>query len=104
VIVRVVRALAVAALAVAPITALAAPSPGPATLRAALADPIDRSFVEADVGAAGTLEGPFDAESYVNYYELSGLDGSGACRAMALSPATGGSGTSRGHLDTSASL
>jgi len=74
VIVRVVRALAVAALAVAPITALAAPSPGPATLRAALADPIDRSFVEADVGAAGTLEGPFDAESYVNYYELSGLD------------------------------
>jgi hypothetical protein len=40
-------------------------------MRAALADPIDPSFVEADVGAAGTLEGPFDAEAYANY---SGLD------------------------------
>jgi len=74
VIVRRLCVLVVAALAVTPITALAAPSPGPATLRAALADPIDRSFVEADVGAAGTLEGPFDAESYASYFELAGLD------------------------------
>jgi hypothetical protein len=67
-------ALAVAALAVTPIAALAAASPSPATLRAALADPIDRNFIEADVGTAGTLEGPFDAESYASYYELAGLD------------------------------
>jgi len=43
-------------------------------LRAALADPIDRNFIEADVGTAGTLEGPFDAEAYASYYELAGLD------------------------------
>jgi hypothetical protein len=71
---RIVCALAVAALAMTPIAALAATSPSPATLRAALADPIDRNFIEADVGAAGTLEGPFDAESYVSYFELAGLD------------------------------
>jgi hypothetical protein len=67
-------ALAIAALAMTPIAALAATSPSPATLRAALADPIDRNFIEADVGAAGTLEGPFDAESYASYNELGGLD------------------------------
>jgi hypothetical protein len=67
-------ALAVAALAMTPIAALAATSPSPATLRAALADPIDRNFIEADVGTAGTLEGPFDAESYASYFELAGLD------------------------------
>jgi len=71
---RTVCALAVAALAMTPIAALAATSPSPATLRAALADPIDRNFIEADVGTAGTLEGPFDAESYVSYFELAGLD------------------------------
>ncbi len=71
---RIVCALAVAALAMTPIAALAATSPSPATLRAALADPIDRNFIEADVGTAGTLEGPFDAESYVSYFELAGLD------------------------------
>jgi hypothetical protein len=75
VIVRWFCALAVAALAMAPIAALAATSPSPATLRAALADPIDRNFIEADVGAAGTLEGPFDAESYANYYKLSAQGG-----------------------------
>ncbi len=73
-IVRRLCALAVAALAMAPIAALAAASPSPAALRAALADPIDRNFVEADVGTAGTLEGPFDAESYASYYELAGQD------------------------------
>jgi hypothetical protein len=66
--------LAVAALAVTPIAALAATSPSPATLRAALADPIDRNFIEAGVGSAGTLEGPFDAESYASYNQLAGLD------------------------------
>jgi hypothetical protein len=75
VIVRWLCALAVAALAMAPIEAVAATSPSPATLRAALADPIDRNFIEADVGAAGTLEGPFDAESYANYYKLSAQGG-----------------------------
>jgi hypothetical protein len=72
--VRTVCALSVAALAMAPIAALAAASPSPETMRAALADPLDGSFVEAEVGAAGTLEGPFDAESYASYYELAGMD------------------------------
>ena len=70
-IVRTFCACAVAALALMPVAGVAATSPGPGTMRAALADPIDPSFVEADVGASGTLEGPFDAEAYANY---SGLD------------------------------
>jgi hypothetical protein len=73
-IVRALGALAVAVLAMTPIEAAAASSPSPDKLHAALAEPLDRSFIEADVGAAGTLEGPFDAESYANYSELSGLD------------------------------
>lgn len=72
---RTLCALAVAVLAMTPMAVLAATGPSPATLRAALADPIDPNFVEADVGAAGTLEGPFDAESYANYYELSAQGG-----------------------------
>jgi len=74
VIVRTLCALAFAMLAMTPIAAMAAASPSPETLRTALADPIDRSFVEVEVGAAGTLEGPFDATSYANYYEQFSLD------------------------------
>jgi hypothetical protein len=74
VIVRIVCAVAVAALAMTPIAALAVAGPSPETMRAALANPLDGSFIEADVGAAGTLEGPFDAESYASYYELAGMD------------------------------
>jgi hypothetical protein len=74
VIVRIACASAVAALALSPAAAWAAAVPSPATLRAALADPIDRNFIEADVGTAGTLEGPFDAESYASYNEVAGLD------------------------------
>jgi hypothetical protein len=55
-----------------PIAALAASSPSPGTLRAALADPIDPSFIEADIGTAGTLEGPFDANAYAEYFRLFG--------------------------------
>ena len=71
-IVRIVCALAVAALTMTPIAGAAANTPSPATLRAALADPIDPSFIEADVGTAGTLEGPFDANAYAEYYRLFG--------------------------------
>ncbi len=73
-IVRRLCVLVAAALAMTPIAALAATSPSPAMLRAALVDPIDRNFIEADVGTAGTLEGPFDAEAYASYYQLAGLD------------------------------
>lgn len=73
--IRTLCALSIAVLAITPMAVLEGPSPSPATLRAALADPIDPNFVEADVGAAGTLEGPFDAESYANYYELSSRGG-----------------------------
>lgn len=67
-------ALAIGALVLTPMTALAAATPSPETMRAALADPVERGFIEADIGAAGTLEGPFDAEAYAKYNELSGLD------------------------------
>lgn len=69
---RIACAAAVAALATTPMAALAAVPPSPATLRAALADPIEPSFIEADVGTAGTLEGPFDANAYVEYYRSFG--------------------------------
>ena len=72
--VRTFSAVAIGALALAPITASAAATPSPETMRAALADPIDNGFIEADIGAAGTLEGPFDADSYGKYFELSGTD------------------------------
>ena len=94
-IVRGLCALAVAALAMTPIAALAASSPSPAALRAALADPIDRNFIEADVGTAGTLEGPFDAESYASYYELAGLDvqtAQGLARSLRSNGFVGGYG------------
>lgn len=77
-IVRTLSVFAIGALALAPIAASAAATPSPETMRAALADPIDKSFIEADIGAAGTLEGPFDADSYGKYFELSGTDESTA--------------------------
>jgi hypothetical protein len=70
--VRLVCLLAVSVLAAAPVTALAATAPSPETLRSALADPVDAAFVEAEVGTQGTLEGPFDANAYADYWRLSG--------------------------------
>jgi hypothetical protein len=71
-IVRIACASAVAALALSPAAAWAAAVPSPATLRATLADPVEANFVEADVGAQGSLEGPFDANAYADYYRAFG--------------------------------
>jgi len=74
VIVRGLCAAAAAALAVTPVTVSAATAPSPAALRAALADPLEASFVEAEIGTQGTLEGPFDLKAYLDYYRLSGTN------------------------------
>ncbi len=73
-VVRTFSALAIGALALTPITASAGASPSPETMRAALADPIERSFIEVDIAQPGTLEGPFDAQAYADYYKLAGED------------------------------
>ena len=70
--VRPVCLIAVALLLAAPLRASAATAPSPETLRAALADPVDQTFVEAEVGTQGTLEGPFDANAYADYWRSSG--------------------------------
>ena len=56
-----------------PAWAVGAAPPNPQTMRAALADPIDPEFVEADVGTQGTLEGPFDASQYADYWRGTGV-------------------------------
>jgi len=58
-----------ACFAIAPAAAAAAELPNPSTLRASLADPIDKQFVEVDRGTPNTLEGPFDAKAYAAYYQ-----------------------------------
>lgn len=68
---RLAPALA-ASLALLPAAASAAQAPDPATMRASLAEPIDSSYVEAEVGTQGTLEGPFDANAYADYYRSFG--------------------------------
>jgi hypothetical protein len=82
-IVRGLCAAAAAALAVALVTAPAAAAPSPAALRAALADPLEASFVEAEIGTQGTLEGPFDLNAYADYYRLSGTSESDIQRGVA---------------------
>ncbi len=91
-IVRGLCALAVAALAMTPIAAAAASAPSPGTLRAALAAPLDRSFVEADVGTAGTLEGPFDAEAYASYSDLDVQTGQAMVKSLQRNGFVGGYG------------
>jgi hypothetical protein len=71
-IVRVVFAVAAATLALPPAAGWAATVPSPATLRATLADPVEANFVEAEVGTQGSLEGPFDANAYADYYRSFG--------------------------------
>lgn len=56
-------ALMAALLALLPVGADAA-TVDPAVLRSALSDPLDSSYVEANIGDADTLEGPFDAVVY----------------------------------------
>jgi hypothetical protein len=92
VIVRIVCALAVAGLAMTPIAAAAASAPSPGTLRAALAAPLDGSFVEADVGTAGTLEGPFDAEGYASYSDLDVQTGQAMVKSLQRNGFVGGYG------------
>ncbi|HET7419715.1 MAG TPA: hypothetical protein VFL27_05000 [Candidatus Dormibacteraeota bacterium] len=58
--------------ALLPGVASAATAPDPAQLRAALADPVESNFIEAEVGTQGTLEGPFDINTYSDYYRLTG--------------------------------
>jgi len=63
--------------AAAAIALLVSPStvtPNPQILRAALLEPTDASFVEADLGTSGMLEGPFDLQSYMDFYRSSGTD------------------------------
>ena len=91
-IVRTLCVLAVAVVAVTPMVVLATTSPSPATLRAALADPIEPSYVEADVAAAGTLEGPFDAEAYAAYSGLDVQTGQAMVRSLQRNGFVGGYG------------
>jgi len=64
--------VALACMALQSMAVAAATAPDPAVLRAALADPLESNFVEAEVGTQGTLEGPFDANAYVDYFRGSG--------------------------------
>jgi hypothetical protein len=82
VIVRRLCAAAIALLALAPVETSAETAPSPATLRAALADPVDSGFLEAEVGTQGTLEGPFDAAAYLDYYRASGMSEADLQRAQ----------------------
>ncbi|TMF28019.1 MAG: hypothetical protein E6I29_10590, partial [Chloroflexi bacterium] len=52
--------------AIAPVAVSAASTPSPATVRAAVADPVETGFLEFLEGASGSLEGPFDATTYAN--------------------------------------
>jgi len=90
--VRTFCAFAVATLTLTPMAGIAATSPSPGTMRAALADPIDPSYVEADVGAAGTLEGPFDAEAYATYSGLDVQTGQAMVRSLQRNGFVGGYG------------
>jgi hypothetical protein len=79
---RALFAAAGAALALWPAAGAAASPPNPQTLRAALADPVESSFVEAEVGTQGTLEGPFDVNAYVDYYRGLGTSQTDVQRAL----------------------
>ena len=52
-----------------PLPASVSDPPSPATLRATLADPVGAGFVEADRGTPNVLEGPFNAQSYADYFQ-----------------------------------
>ena len=57
---------AVTVAGIAPVAVSAASTPSPATVRAAVADPVETGFLEFLEGASGSLEGPFDATTYAN--------------------------------------
>lgn len=52
-----------------PLPASVPDPPSPATLRATLADPVSAGFVEADQRTPNVLEGPFNAQSYADYFQ-----------------------------------
>jgi hypothetical protein len=57
-------------LVIEPPAATASDKPSPSVLRAALADPFTKDFVEADPGTPNVLEGPFDVQGYANYFQM----------------------------------
>lgn len=65
--------VAAALVAMLPVTGIAASTPSPAVLKAALAEPVDPGFVEAEMGTDGVLEGSFDAKGYADYWSASGI-------------------------------
>lgn len=70
-------AVAIAALALAPVTALAASGTSDLELRAALVQPAEAGYVEYPVGTGGSLEGRFDARTYATYFESSSAQRNG---------------------------
>lgn len=70
-------AVAIASLALAPITVWAAPGTSDFELRAALVEPAEAGYVEYPVGTGGSLEGRFDAKTYAATFGSSSADRNG---------------------------